>query len=435
MSLRFFEGPAGSGKTTRLFEELATTLAACPLGEHERVLALTKMHGSRRRLQSRLLTLAGLRRRFECTTIDSFAWRVFRRWRCLARAKGYAEVGEADYEEVCRCAGALLADAVVRRWITRGFPIVVIDEMQDSKGGQLEIVRSLAESAACLAAADDYQDLAATGENAAVAWARQNGEVVPLTHNHRTTATGLLAAASALREGRAVPANSDGFVVLGAHRHNDGAGHVSRNLTWWSGCDDIAVITPVRAERSVFVRDLIHRVGDRPIGKAAVGPYTIPWEVSQEDEIKRFLSELALPDDPSAQLSASELCLPDQGGTSTALRAWLDQRRRLAGTTTFTVREIHHQVGVIHQRARAYRRVRDRGVRAMTVHHAKNCEFDSVIVLWPYEVAGSADSQRRLLYNAITRAKRQVLVVVQNPNRLTRPPFVAEVASDQHDGS
>ena len=62
----------------------------------------------------------------------------------------------------------------------------------------------------------------------------------------------------------------------------------------------------------------------------------------------------------------------------------------------------------------------------MTVHQAKNREFESVIVLWPYEVAGSADRQRRLLYNAITRAKRQAIVVVQNPTRLNRPPFMPD---------
>ena len=61
----------------------------------------------------------------------------------------------------------------------------------------------------------------------------------------------------------------------------------------------------------------------------------------------------------------------------------------------------------------------------MTIHQAKNREFHSVIVLWPYEVAGNIERQRRLLYNAITRAKNRVLVVVQDPNRLGRPPFVA----------
>ena len=59
----------------------------------------------------------------------------------------------------------------------------------------------------------------------------------------------------------------------------------------------------------------------------------------------------------------------------------------------------------------------------MTIHQAKNREFHSVIVLWPYEVAGNTQRRRRLLYNAITRARHRVLVVVQNPERLDQPPF------------
>lgn len=426
MSLRFFEGPAGSGKTTSLFEELAATLEVRPLGEHERVLALTKMHGSRRRMQGRLSAQPSLRGRFECTTIDSFAWRICRRWRSLASVKGVAEFAGNDYETVCAAAGALLSIPLVSRWTVRSFPVLVVDEMQDSKKGQLELIRALAETAICLAAADDYQDLDASGENAAVAWAHQNGEVVSLTNIHRTNAKGLLSAASALRGGQAIPFNGGGFKVLGAQNANVGASYVAKNLTWWSKSADIAIITPVSAENSQFVRDLLQRVEQAPIGSPPCGPHRVPWEVSQADQCKLFLSGLALPSDPSAEICVSSLCLPDEGGTSKAIRTWLNRRRSLAGTTTLSVREIQHQVQLIHQRSRAYRRLRDCGVRAMTVHQAKNREFDSVIVLWPYQIAGSADRRRRLLYNAITRARRQVLVVVQDPNRLKKPPFVAD---------
>lgn len=65
--------------------------------------------------------------------------------------------------------------------------------------------------------------------------------------------------------------------------------------------------------------------------------------------------------------------------------------------------------------------------RAMTVHQAKNREFKSVIILWPYEVTGSPERLRRLLYNAVTRARLRALVVVQNPKRLETPPFSAPV--------
>jgi superfamily I DNA/RNA helicase len=61
----------------------------------------------------------------------------------------------------------------------------------------------------------------------------------------------------------------------------------------------------------------------------------------------------------------------------------------------------------------------------MTIHQAKNREFDRVIVLWPYEVSGSEERKRRLAYNAITRAKAEAFVVVQGEARIGQPPFVS----------
>ena len=81
MIVRAVEGAAGCGKTYRLMEMLAETLAAHPLAEGQRVLALTFMHGARRRLSDRLRTVDGLSRRVECCTVDGFAWRIYRRWR------------------------------------------------------------------------------------------------------------------------------------------------------------------------------------------------------------------------------------------------------------------------------------------------------------------------------------------------------------------
>lgn len=424
MSLRFFEGPAGCGKTTRLFQELGHFLETCPLDDHQRVLALTKMHGSRRRMEGRLATLPGLRRRFHCSTVDSFAWRVVRRWRSLARRLSASEIAEDDYEQVCALAGELLSNDIAGSWVTRAFPVVVIDEMQDSKGGQLEMVRALSASASCIAAADDFQDLDAAGENLAVAWAREIGEVESLTRNHRTSVSGLLAAGSALRDGHGVPVKAEGFAVLGAKNKNVGASYVSSNLTWWHSSGDVAVISPVRSEKSVFVRDLIARVGESPIGKKMVGPHRIRWEESQEDECEQFIRALELPDDSNAQLGASDISLAGITGPVQGLRGWFEQQQRVAGRASFATEEIRLQARRIHQRSRAHRRMRDGGIRAMTIHQAKNREFDSVIVLWPYEVVGSAERQGRLLYNAVTRAKRQALVVVQNPMRLQKPPFV-----------
>ena len=423
MSLYFIEGPAGTGKTTRLFQELERVLEESPLGEHQRVLALTKMHGSRRRMDGRLRAIRGLRGRYRCSTADSFAWSVVRRWRTLARRRSPAVPAEEDYEQVCSLAGDLLGETTVSDWVVRAFLIVVVDEFQDCKGGQLAMICSLYGTATCIAAADDFQDLEETEANPAVAWARAPGNAESLSDIHRTSAAGLLEASRAVRAGGSVPHNRNGFTVLGARNHNVGASFVSRNLLWWSDCADIAVLTPVRPSISAFVRGLITRVEAGPISNPPVGPHRVPWEESQDEERDRFIEGLGLPDEPNAEVSGDALSISEVAGPGQGLGHWVERQSRVAGRTTFTAEEIRREARRIHQRSRAYRRVRGGGVRAMTIHQAKNREFHSVIVLWPYEVAGNNERRRRLLYKAITRARHRVLVVVQNPERLDQPPF------------
>jgi superfamily I DNA/RNA helicase len=62
---------------------------------------------------------------------------------------------------------------------------------------------------------------------------------------------------------------------------------------------------------------------------------------------------------------------------------------------------------------------------AMTVQQAKNREFEHVVVIWPYTIPNDDDQKRRLLYNAITRARRSCLVLVQAQELLDAPPFAA----------
>ena len=425
MSVHLIEGPAGTGKTTRLFQELGRVLDGCPLAEHQRVLALTKMHGSRRRMDGQLRATSGLRGRYRCGTADRFAWSVVRRWRTLARRKSVEDLDEDDFDKVCSLAGDLLTVTTVSSWVSRALPILVVDEFQDSKGGQLAMISALSGSATCIVAADDFQDLEGTEANSAVAWARANGEIENLSDIYRTSASGLLKASRALRDGRDVPDRGNGFRVVGAYNHNVGASFVSKQLTWWWRFGDIAVLTPVGPSRSPFVRDLLARVGEKPISNPPVGPYRVPWEESQKEDCDRFVEGLGLPDDPNAEVCFDGRSIADVGALWRGFRNWIERQRRVAGRTTFTAEEIRREARRVHRRSRAYRRVRDRGVRAMTIHQAKNREFDSVIVLWPYQVTGTPERKRRLLYNAITRAKSRVLVVVQNPSRVQQPPFVA----------
>jgi len=68
----------------------------------------------------------------------------------------------------------------------------------------------------------------------------------------------------------------------------------------------------------------------------------------------------------------------------------------------------------IHTHDNFYRKERDSKLIVTTIHGAKNREFDTVIILWPYEVSGNTLYKRKLLYNAITRAKMNAIIIVQN---------------------
>jgi superfamily I DNA/RNA helicase len=116
LTVRAVEGAAGCGKTHRLMQLLAERLAASPLVEGQRVLALTFMHGARRRLVDRLRTVPGLAGRVECSTIDGFAWRLLRRWRGQASALGILPIAEDEFDAVCDAAGALLEQPQIRAW-------------------------------------------------------------------------------------------------------------------------------------------------------------------------------------------------------------------------------------------------------------------------------------------------------------------------------
>src|SRR5438034_11376269 len=76
MSLSAYIGAAGVGKTVHLMRAQGNALAQIPLGDGQRVLALTFMHGSRRRVDDKLRGVAGLRGRYSCMTIDRFAWEL-----------------------------------------------------------------------------------------------------------------------------------------------------------------------------------------------------------------------------------------------------------------------------------------------------------------------------------------------------------------------
>lgn len=415
-------GAAGTGKTTRLMHELETHVSSAPLNGDRRVLALTRMHGSRHRLNERLSTTS-VRRQFDCMTFDRFAWELAGRWCSLLREAGAAELSALDYDGTCNAGARVLENDVAAKWVGARYPVIIVDEFQDCRDGRLGIVRALAPHTKLLVAADEFQDLGGVGQSDAVTWLRTTAAVTELSKVHRTSDIGLLAMAHAFRNASAVPSSSRAN-YFSAPSHNTAAGFLARGIAW-SGKDDIVVLSAATADNP-WVRQTLERLGEKPIGTKGKqhGPYKVAWEEAREQLEAALCEQLRLPDDDAVTITDPRFGAGPIVPGQREVERWIDAQRSLRGTTTFTTGDLRLRVrrGVQHLRAHGSRL---RGLRAMTIHQAKNREFDRVLVLWPIGVPKDLEVQRRLLYNAVTRAKKGATIIVQDPHRdrLKTPPF------------
>ena len=429
MTLVLFEGAAGTGKTTRLLAALRDRVVAAPLVGEQRVLALTKYHGSRKRMESKLGGRTGLGRLVDCITIDSFAWHLVRRWRALVRHLG-GNPQEGDYQSITATAGMLLRQAHVGAWVGRRYPVIAVDELQDCKGGEVEILAGLLPCTHIVGAADSFQDLSGDDECAAVGWARTAGEVIVLDHNHRTSTAGLIAAARALRDRCEVRSDRDaGFEVIAVPTAPVGGSSLAWRIKLWSDGGEIAIISPTKPGTSPFVDDLLRWVATKTAStkksNATAGPFRLEWEAADEQLRTDMENALALPAAPDAFVACAVLADTSRRVGAPELRMWAEREGNVRGRDSVTVADVRAQVAQVIHRRRAFGRSRERQRFALTVHQAKNREFQSVVVLWPLRVQPDAEQQRRLLYNGITRARQQALVIVEDPkrNRLDSAPF------------
>src|SRR2546422_5027789 len=122
-----------------------------------------------------------------------------------------------------------------------------------------------------------------------------------------------------------------------------------------------------------------------------------------------------------------QVCLYDRGPLGDVFQ-WAEKKWRTRGQVQFSKSELMPTVERVLQSRRAFLPDAHPGsIRAMTINQAKNREFEGVMILWPFAVGGDLESQRRRLYNALTRAKKWAIVIVQDaPNetsRLAVPPF------------
>ena len=421
MTIQAVEGGAGCGKTYRLTAMLAERLETHPLDGGQRILALTFMHGSRRRLSERLRSVANLRGRMECCTIDAFAWRTYRRWRGLAGALAISPAIEGEFDRICEAAGLLLEHPVVCAWVAASFPIVLVDEGQDLKPERLRMLKAIASAVHVLIAADEFQCLdQALRPNPLVAWLRQDAEPETLVQVRRTNAPGLLAAATAIRAGKA-PINGAGFKLLQPGASVPLATTLLANAIAWRKGGDVAVITP--ALQGGFATSVVARLALGPCGRHNNGPYAIHWEGNDRDEAQAIIAGLDLASDAPAATACAGLRAMPRTGPVRATLAWVENQVHACGRANFTRAEIEVVVARQVSLQRQHGGGASHQLTAMTVQQAKNREFEGVVVIWPYQVGGDAEHKRRLLYNAITRAKRWCNVIVQSQSILAVAPF------------
>lgn len=429
MSVWAVEAAAGYGKTHRLMQVLQQALTEQPLGQEQRVLALTFMHGARRRLDERLRSVPELAGRYTCLTIDSFAWRVRQRWQSLASFLGLPPTGaETSFEEECGFAARLLSQAVVQQWVATSFPVVLVDEAQDLTPPRLEMISALSSVVRLHLAADEFQCLVpALRPNPLKLWLPQVCVPETLPMPRRTNVRALIDAATAIRSGRA-PAQGGGFKIVPGPKVPLASALLASAIKWSKG-GSVAVLAP--SLQGNYVRDVISQVQSAPSGREKnLGPFPIRWEESERDEMAKLDGRLELPEKMTVGQALEILGgLPRSGHLEQTMN-WLKRMRNTTGRADTTSTEVVERIKRYISLRRQHVVKSDSGLMAMTVHQAKNREFDGVVVLWPYTVKADDEGKRRLLYNAVTRARRWCTVIVQSPSMLRTAPFAqAESAS------
>ena len=440
-------GQAGTGKTTWLVEKVKERAPRLIASEHQGVLAVTRMHGARRRVDMKLHeSCFGIR--YSVATVDGFALSILNRWRtALGWSKPIQSVSfeadftetifgiDADFGRVLLAAKGLLQKNTVKRIVGESYPLIVIDEFQDCHGPLLEFVQALSASSTLLLAADDFQllDTCITG-CPAVEWVRtlqENGtaDITELTEPHRTSVKGILEAARCLRDN--IKSSVITVPVICCPTEAPAAWKIIDALVLhyysepWKGTT--AVICP---SNDPFIDKVLDSCSSQ-LKKRSRLPMRWHVECAIEEEQQRICSSLGLTngnDLPDCHWTEPSLEL-DPIGVNVVARS--HRFARLKGLYPIPQTLVARHVDRIVHEKRAYcLHYPSRSVT--TVHGAKNREFDNVFVLWTYKVRSDQVQQRRLLYNAITRAKNNCIVLVYGDlNRAVNDPILSLLGPPQ----
>jgi superfamily I DNA/RNA helicase len=416
-------GAAGYGKTKWLLDQVETLAAEIGEAPHRRLLALSRMHGARRRLDAALGTQYPRVVR-TVTTMDSFALGLVNRWRRSLGASRPFVIGgndgiedlfgiETSFERVLERALDLLGSATVRTFLGSTYPFILIDEFQDSHGRQLELVQALARSSSLLLAADDFQLLDTDVVGCpAIEWVvgfEGDAEVIELTDCHRTTDRRLRNATQALRRDECVQEVTIPVIACPGHGH--AAYRIIERLVYGSGGPvwkgTCAVITPTHDD---WIGQVLASCSKQLEDK---GRSPIHWfpEISEEQDRRRLLELLDVADESRSSEAWPRPATTGEPLMKETLRH-IDHVSRVRGLPEIS------RGAVAHLTRSFLHAVRTRGHQTpkrvvTTIHGAKNREFDHVFVLWPYNIPSDYELTRRLLYNAVSRARVSAMILAR----------------------
>jgi superfamily I DNA/RNA helicase len=423
----YITGHAGTGKTTKLLDRTVEYSQALLLQPNQQLLAMAYMHGARKRLESSLAEHPQCSRIPRIvSTVDSFALLLVNRWRtalgiampvcvaptrCTNRFERYARL-HLPFDEITTYAANLLRNPTVARIVALSYPLVAIDEFQDCLGPKLELVRALADASQLILAADGYQLLQDERLDCpAVAWVEGLGNAGLREHHQLTehwrfsSNPDILLAARAVRQQKRLPQQAIP-VYYGSAGQTAWKIMERLQLGWqgppWSGTT--ALISP----SSGGVIETVLQSLDGQSVKAGRKPIRWSRQATSEQEHASLLTALGVENDHLDETQWQ----PTADSTNPHAAQVIDRVNRFAHLRGLQhvpkslVSSIAEQV--IHV-SRAHARTTPRFV-VTTVHGAKNREFDNVCVLWSYQIPPNPEVQRRLLYNAVTRAKSNCIV-------------------------
>jgi superfamily I DNA/RNA helicase len=439
----YITGPAGTGKTTLLLDRTASFARELLTQPHQKVLAMAYMHGARRRLESSIAAHSECRK-IPCTvcTIDSFALTLLNRWRsalgidipvmaapanCTARFERHGRL-HLPFDDITAYAAGLLAKQTVGRIVGSSYPLIVIDEFQDCVGRKLDLVKALCEATQLILAADPFQFLQSGAIVCpAVTWVEGLSgsglrEHHQLTEPHRFSRNlGIVLAARALREQSQLenptiavhygPATPTAWWI------------VDRLLLGWFGPRWNGTTALISPSGGGVIDDVLRLMSEHAT-KRRRDPIRWVRQSTSESEQAVLHDALGVTGD---HLDEDNWRRPIELSNPRAEEV-IERAHRFAqlrGLNRISKNLISFFAEQMAHISRAHSKNSDRFV-ATTVHGAKNCEFDNVCVLWSYRIPADTELQRRLLYNAVTRAKTNCVIFdTRRKNIVMNDPIIS----------